>query len=102
MLSNKKTSTQLSLEKEEQERQELVKTLMGEGGGSGTAGGDHESRKAKDKKKDEDENSGVAGYLLLYLSLHKVCFSIIFSLTFYGNLRPLKSNKIIFYIHITY
>ncbi|CAH0547721.1 unnamed protein product [Brassicogethes aeneus] len=44
MLSNKKTSTQLSLEREEQERQELRKMIM-----------EGEDKKGKDKKKDDDE-----------------------------------------------
>lgn len=47
MLSNKKTSTQLSLEREEQERQELLKVLHE--GGSSNAGG---------KKKDDLNQSG--------------------------------------------
>lgn len=48
MLANKKTSTQLSLEREEQERQELRKMIM--------EGGDGE-KKVKDKKiKEEDDN----------------------------------------------
>ncbi|PSN40376.1 Transcription initiation factor TFIID subunit 1 [Blattella germanica] len=55
MLSNKKTSTQLSLEKEEQERQELRKMIMGEGA-------DHEQRKGKDKKKEDDDNQSLSGY----------------------------------------
>ncbi|XP_023310146.1 transcription initiation factor TFIID subunit 1 isoform X2 [Anoplophora glabripennis] len=46
MLANKKTSTQLSLEREEQERQELRKMIM-EGG---------EKERNKDKKKGEEEN----------------------------------------------
>ncbi|KAJ9586080.1 hypothetical protein L9F63_020277 [Diploptera punctata] len=54
MLSNKKTSTQLSLEKEEQERQELRKMIMGEG--------DLEQRKGKDKKKEEDDNQSLTGF----------------------------------------
>ncbi|KAH1004133.1 transcription initiation factor TFIID subunit 1 isoform X2 [Dendroctonus ponderosae] len=44
MLANKKTSTQLSLEREEQERQELRKMIM-EG-----------DKERKEKKKDEDES----------------------------------------------
>lgn len=44
MLSNKKTSTQLSLEREEQERQELRKMIM-----------EGDEKKGKDKKKDEEE-----------------------------------------------
>ncbi|KAL1130727.1 hypothetical protein AAG570_011968 [Ranatra chinensis] len=56
MLANKKTSTQLSLEKEEQERQELRKLIMGESN-------DQDSRKGKDKKKEEEEMSAQANYL---------------------------------------
>ncbi|XP_026472569.1 transcription initiation factor TFIID subunit 1 [Ctenocephalides felis] len=47
MLANKKTSIQLSLEREEQERQELRKMIMGEGG---------LSEADRKKKKDEDES----------------------------------------------
>lgn len=48
MLSNKKTSSQLSMEREEQERQELRKMIM-EGG---------DDKKNKDKKnKDDDDNT---------------------------------------------
>lgn len=47
MLANKKTSTQLSLEKEEQERQELRKMIM-----------EGEDKKGKDKKeKNDDDNA---------------------------------------------
>ncbi|XP_037955889.1 transcription initiation factor TFIID subunit 1 isoform X1 [Teleopsis dalmanni] len=49
MLSNKKTSTQLSMEREEQERQELLKKFMEEQESSNSKGG-----KSKDGK---DENS---------------------------------------------
>ncbi|XP_059612108.1 transcription initiation factor TFIID subunit 1 isoform X2 [Phlebotomus argentipes] len=45
MLANKKTSTQLSLEREEQERQELLKKIMEEQGGT--------PKGAKGKKEDE-------------------------------------------------
>ncbi|KAG5898078.1 hypothetical protein JTB14_001783 [Gonioctena quinquepunctata] len=45
MLANKKTSTQLSLEREEQERQELRKMIM-----------EGEKDRAKDKKKGEEES----------------------------------------------
>ncbi|XP_030762639.1 transcription initiation factor TFIID subunit 1 [Sitophilus oryzae] len=45
MLANKKTSTQLSLEREEQERQELRKMIL-----------EGEKDKNKDKKKDEEES----------------------------------------------
>ncbi|XP_066256544.1 transcription initiation factor TFIID subunit 1 [Euwallacea similis] len=51
MLSNKKTSTQLSLEREEQERQELRKMIME---------GDRERN--KEKKKEEDESQDQGGY----------------------------------------
>ncbi|XP_065160409.1 transcription initiation factor TFIID subunit 1 isoform X2 [Atheta coriaria] len=49
MLSNKKTSTQLSLEREEQERQELRKMIM------------EEDKKGKDKK-DKDDDNPDGGY----------------------------------------
>ncbi|XP_063240070.1 transcription initiation factor TFIID subunit 1 isoform X2 [Bacillus rossius redtenbacheri] len=56
MLSNKKTSSQLSLEKEEQERQELRKMIMGDGA-------DGDQRKGnKDKKKEDDDNQSFTGY----------------------------------------
>lgn len=48
MLANKKTSSQLSREREEQERQELRKIFMGEG--------NDDQRKVKKEKKDEEEN----------------------------------------------
>ncbi|XP_023247191.1 transcription initiation factor TFIID subunit 1 [Copidosoma floridanum] len=52
MLSNKKTSTQMNLEREEQQRQELKKMFMNDNPGT------HDDKKGKDKKKDdEDENS---------------------------------------------
>ncbi|XP_053594523.1 transcription initiation factor TFIID subunit 1 [Microplitis demolitor] len=50
MLSNKKTSSQLSLEREEQQRQELRKMLMGESQ-------EQDGKKGKDKKKDDEEDS---------------------------------------------
>ncbi|XP_053660820.1 transcription initiation factor TFIID subunit 1 [Anopheles marshallii] len=52
MLANKKTSTQLSLEREEQERQELLRKIMEEQGGSG-------QKKKKDEEglKDEQQSS---------------------------------------------
>uniref|UniRef100_T1HCU3 Transcription initiation factor TFIID subunit 1 n=2 Tax=Rhodnius prolixus TaxID=13249 RepID=T1HCU3_RHOPR len=56
MLANKKTSTQLSLEKEEQERQELRKLLMKENNS------EQDPRKGKEKKKDEEENSAVNNF----------------------------------------
>ncbi|KYM76533.1 Transcription initiation factor TFIID subunit 1 [Atta colombica] len=56
MLSNKKTSTQLSLEREEQQRHELRKMLMGEAQ-------EQESKKGKEsKKKDEEEDSPVNNF----------------------------------------
>ncbi|XP_071554239.1 transcription initiation factor TFIID subunit 1 [Temnothorax nylanderi] len=56
MLSNKKTSTQLSLEREEQQRHELRKMLMGEAQ-------EQESKKAKEsKKKDDEEDSPVNNF----------------------------------------
>lgn len=56
MLSNKKTSTQLSLEREEQQRHELRKMLMGEAQ-------EQESKKSKEsKKKDEEEDSPVNNF----------------------------------------
>lgn len=51
MLSNKKTSTQLSLEKEEQQRHELRKMLMGEN--------QEQDKKNRDKKKDDEDESPV-------------------------------------------
>lgn len=48
MLANKKTSTQLSLEREEQERQELRRMIM-------EGGGEDKSNKGKDKKKEDDD-----------------------------------------------
>uniref|UniRef100_A0A146L8G5 Transcription initiation factor TFIID subunit 1 n=5 Tax=Lygus hesperus TaxID=30085 RepID=A0A146L8G5_LYGHE len=55
MLANKKTSTQLSLEKEEAERQELRKLLMRENG-------DQDPRKDKDKKKQEEDPSTINSF----------------------------------------
>ncbi|XP_012231076.1 transcription initiation factor TFIID subunit 1 [Linepithema humile] len=56
MLSNKKTSTQLSLEREEQQRHELRKMLMGEAQ-------EQENKKGKEsKKKDEEEDSPVNNF----------------------------------------
>lgn len=52
MLANKKTSTQLSLEREEQERQALRKMIM-EGG---------DVKKEKDKKKDEDDSQDQSNH----------------------------------------
>lgn len=53
MLANKKTSTQLSLEREEQERQELRKMIM-EGG---------DEKKMKEKKiKEEEESQDQSNY----------------------------------------
>lgn len=56
MLSNKKTSTQLSLEREEQQRHELRKMLMGEAQ-------EQENKKGKEsKKKDDEEDSPVNNF----------------------------------------
>lgn len=56
MLSNKKTSTQLSLEREEQQRHELRKMLMGEAQ-------EQENKKSKEsKKKDEEEDSPINNF----------------------------------------
>lgn len=54
MLSNKKTSTQLSLEREEQQRHELRKMLMGEV--------QEQDKKSKEKKKDDEEDSPVNNF----------------------------------------
>lgn len=54
MLSNKKTSTQLSLEREEQQRHELRKMLMGEA--------QEQDKKSKEKKKEEEEDSPVNNF----------------------------------------
>lgn len=54
MLSNKKTSTQLSLEREEQQRHELRKMLMGEV--------QEQDKKTKEKKKDDEEDSPVNNF----------------------------------------
>ncbi|CAH1372514.1 unnamed protein product [Tenebrio molitor] len=51
MLANKKTSTQLSLEREEQERQELRKMIM-----------EGDEKKGKDKKKDDEDNQDQTNY----------------------------------------
>lgn len=51
MLSNKKTSSQLSMEKEEQQRHELRKMLMGEV--------QEQDKKSRDKKKDDEDDSQV-------------------------------------------
>ncbi|XP_069947042.1 transcription initiation factor TFIID subunit 1 isoform X2 [Cherax quadricarinatus] len=60
ILANKKTTSQMTLEKEEQERKELQKMIMGED--------DRDGDKRKGTKKDEDENSqfgfGTPGRLL--------------------------------------
>lgn len=55
MLSNKKTSTQLSLEREEQQRHELRKMLMGEAQ-------EQEKKGKENKKKDEEEDSPVNSF----------------------------------------
>lgn len=54
MLSNKKTSTQLSLEREEQQRHELRKMLMGDV--------QEQDKKSKEKKKDEEDDSPVNSF----------------------------------------
>ncbi|KAG7211276.1 hypothetical protein KM043_010582 [Ampulex compressa] len=54
MLSNKKTSTQLSLEREEQQRHELRKMLMGEA--------QEQDKKGKEKKKEEEEDSPINSF----------------------------------------
>ncbi|XP_043261805.1 transcription initiation factor TFIID subunit 1 isoform X2 [Colletes gigas] len=54
MLSNKKTSTQLSLEREEQQRHELRKMLMGEV--------QEQEKKSKEKKKDDEEDSPINNF----------------------------------------
>ncbi|KAG7166143.1 transcription initiation factor TFIID subunit 1-like, partial [Homarus americanus] len=60
ILANKKTSSQMTMEKEEQERKELQKMIMGDD--------DKDGDKRKGTKKDEDENSqfgfGTPGRLL--------------------------------------
>lgn len=56
MLANKKTSEQLSLEREEQERQELLKIMQEAQGQDGKGGGG-----AGSKKKHEDDMSGSLG-----------------------------------------
>ena len=56
LLSNKKTSTQLSLEREEQERQELRKMIMGDGGDN------QDPRKGKDKKKEDEDNHSLSNF----------------------------------------
>lgn len=53
MLSNKKTSSQLSMEREEQERQELRKMIM--------EGGDDRKNKDKKNKEDDDNPDSMAG-----------------------------------------
>ncbi|EFN79615.1 transcription initiation factor TFIID subunit 1 [Harpegnathos saltator] len=55
MLSNKKTSTQLSLEREEQQRHELRKMLMGEAQ-------EQEKKGKESKKKDDEEDSPVNNF----------------------------------------
>lgn len=61
MLSNKKTSSQLSREREEHERQELRKILLNEG--------NDEQRKGKDKRKEDEENpeSGYTGTIRILI-----------------------------------
>lgn len=57
MLSNKKTSTQLNHEKEEQERRELQKMILGEGNKQD----DDKNKDAKKKKKDDEDNNTLSG-----------------------------------------
>lgn len=57
MLSNKKTSTQLNHEKEEQERRELQKMILGEGNKEE----EDKAKEQKKKKKDEEDNSTLSG-----------------------------------------
>lgn len=54
MLSNKKTSTQLSLEREEQERHELRRMIMGDI--------QEQDKKSKEKKKDDEDDGPVNNY----------------------------------------
>lgn len=56
LLSNKKTTTQLSLEREEQERQELRKMIMGDGADT------QDPRKAKEKKRDDEDNHSLSNF----------------------------------------
>ena len=58
MLSNKKTSTQLSLEKEERERRELHKIMMGTAGQEDGKEAGRDGKKDKRKKGDEDSSTG--------------------------------------------
>ena len=57
MLSNKKTSTQLSLEKEERERRELHKIMMGNAGQEEGKDAAREGKKEKRKKGEEESIS---------------------------------------------
>ena len=57
MLSNKKTSTQLSLEKEERERRELHKIMMGNAGQEEGKDAAREVKKEKRKKGEEESIS---------------------------------------------
>ncbi|XP_016841601.1 transcription initiation factor TFIID subunit 1 [Nasonia vitripennis] len=56
MLSNKKTSAQLSLEKEEQQRHELKKMLMNDTQGT------QDEKKLKDKKKDDEGDNSTSNF----------------------------------------
>ncbi|XP_058174167.1 transcription initiation factor TFIID subunit 1 [Anopheles ziemanni] len=56
MLANKKTSTQLSLEREEQERQDLLRKIME---GQGGNGGGQKKKKDDDGMKDEQQSTSA-------------------------------------------
>ncbi|KAF0298206.1 Transcription initiation factor TFIID subunit 1 [Amphibalanus amphitrite] len=58
MLSNKKTSTQLNMEKEERERRELHKIMMGTAGQEDGKETGREGKKDKRKKGDDDSSTG--------------------------------------------
>ncbi|KFB52614.1 AGAP003882-PA-like protein [Anopheles sinensis] len=61
MLANKKTSTQLSLEREEQERQDLLRKIMEGQSGSGGGGG---QKKKKDDEGMKDEQQSTSAKIL--------------------------------------
>jgi len=70
MLSNKKTSHQLNHEKEEQERRELQKMILGEG----TKDEEEKAKDAKKKKKDDEDNNtlnGLANHPGRVLKIHR-------------------------------
>lgn len=60
MLANKKTSTQLSLEREEQERQELLKKIMEEreGGTSSTSKNNKKEKEEQQAQQAQNQNQG--------------------------------------------